>query len=93
MKIGLDVKNPGKALKPSKGDVMLHDGKQWYVTTKEDLFKEFLLRLETKEKEVDRKLKDCDDKIKEMNEQRKKNAEQLIQLGEIIEGLVAKEDK
>lgn len=93
MKINLEVKNPGKALRPSKNDIILYDGKQWYVTTKEELFREFYNRLEAKEKQVDHKLRECDDKIVEMNEQRRKNAEQIIQFGEIIEGLISKEDK
>lgn len=41
MKIVVDVKNIGKMVKPSANNVILYDGKEWYVTTKNDLFKEF----------------------------------------------------
>ncbi|MCR4661693.1 MAG: hypothetical protein K5765_06840 [Clostridia bacterium] len=41
MNVALTVKNTSKILKPTKDDVLIYDGKMWYVTTKEDLFKEW----------------------------------------------------
>lgn len=85
MKLGLDIKNPRKAIRPSKDDIIIYDGKQWYVTTKEDLFKEFEERISTKEKELD-------DKIEEMNEFKVKSAKQIATIAQIVEDFI-KEDK
>lgn len=41
MDVVLSVKNMSKVFKPTVDNVMLFDGKQWYITTKQDLFKEF----------------------------------------------------
>ena len=41
MDVVLSVKNMSKIVKPTTDNVLLFDGKQWYVTTKQDLFKEF----------------------------------------------------
>lgn len=40
MRIALDIKNMSKITKPSKNDVIVYDGKEYYVTTKQDLLKE-----------------------------------------------------
>ena len=86
MRIGLDVRNVKRAIKPSKNDVILFDGKEWYVTTKEDLFKEFEERLSKKEKTLD-------NKIAEVDALKISVAKQLLNFSEIIEGLITKEDK
>ena len=41
MKVVLSVKNTSKIIKPTENDVILYDGEQWYVTTKQKLFKEW----------------------------------------------------
>lgn len=88
MKIGLEIKNPKRAIKPHNGDVILYDGKQWYVTTKEELFYELESKLKNKEKELDNKIAECDKKINEMNELKKKNAEQILNIAAIVQKLV-----
>jgi len=93
MKLGLEIKNPKKAIKPTKNDVIVFDGKEWYVTTKEDLFKEFDERLTKKEEEISDKIEECNQKISEMNKLKVNVAKQLLQFGEIITSLVSKEDK
>ena len=40
MKVALDIRNMSKLVKPSSNDVIVYDGKEWYVTTKEDILKE-----------------------------------------------------
>lgn len=40
MRVALDIKNLSKLKQPTKNDVMIYDGKEWYVTTKEDILKE-----------------------------------------------------
>ena len=40
MRVALDIKNLSKLKEPSINDVIIYDGKQWYVTTKDDILKE-----------------------------------------------------
>lgn len=43
MKLLINVnKDGGKILKPSREDIIIYDGAEWYVTTKQDLFKEII---------------------------------------------------
>lgn len=48
MKIALEVKNGARIMKPSKNNVILFDGKEWYVTTKQDIFAEYEMKIEAK---------------------------------------------
>lgn len=41
MEVTLEIKNISKIMKPKEGDIILYDGKTWYVTSKEELFKWF----------------------------------------------------
>lgn len=41
MQVVLTVKNTHKIIEPIKNNVILYDGKDWYVTTKEKLFEEW----------------------------------------------------
>ena len=41
MQVVLTVKNTSKVINPSKDSVILYDGHDWYVTTKDELFKEW----------------------------------------------------
>ena len=93
MRLALEIKNPGKVIKPSKNDVVIYNGKEWYITTKEDLFKEFEERLSKKEKEINDKIKECNEKIAEINTLKADVAKQLLTFGEIVRDLVSKEDK
>lgn len=40
MRVALDIKNMSKIKNPTANDVIIYDGKQWYVTTKEEILKE-----------------------------------------------------
>lgn len=40
MKVALEVKNLSKLIKPTNNDVIVFDGKEWYVTTKDDILSE-----------------------------------------------------
>lgn len=40
MRIAIDVKNMSRMKEPSANDVIVYDGRQWYVTTKDDILKE-----------------------------------------------------
>lgn len=77
MKIALEIKNMKKAIKPSKDSIIIHDGKDWYITTKQDLFREYDDKFQTK-------LDECDEKIAEMNEALVKIAKQILDIEEIV---------
>ena len=40
MRVALDIKNMSKIKNPTENDVIVYDGKQWYVTTKDEILKE-----------------------------------------------------
>ena len=40
MRIAIDVKNMSRMKEPSANDVIVYDGRQWYVTTKDEILKE-----------------------------------------------------
>lgn len=56
IKVGLEIKNGSRILKPKKGDVVIFDGKEWYVTTKDDIFKEYQTKVDAKLSEIDAEL-------------------------------------
>lgn len=56
VKVGLNIKNGSKIMKPKAGDVIVFDGKDWYVTTKDDIFKEYQEKVDGKLAQVDKKL-------------------------------------
>ena len=91
MKLCLEIKNPQKVIKPSKNNVIMYDGKEWYVTTKEELFKELEGRLDNKEKELENKIAECNAKIAEMNEIKKTTAEQILKISKVVREFIAKE--
>ena len=80
MKVVLSVKNTSKIINPSENDVILYDGKQWYVTTKEEMFKEWTVLLN----QANQKLQDLEDQ----NTQFKKEVgSQLREMTELIHKL------
>ena len=83
MKVAFEVKNTGKALKPTKNDVLFFDGKMWYVTTKEDVLKE--------DKELLNQCKKQLELLKTENADFKKSvAAQLLEMSELITKLYSK---
>ena len=40
MKVALEIRNLSKLKNPIKNDVIIFDGKEWYITTKEEILKE-----------------------------------------------------
>lgn len=92
MQIAFTVKNTSKALKPNPDDILIYDGKIWYVTTKKDLFKEYDTRFEEK-------LRECNNVIYEMyqereqmkaeiNELKAEMARQMLEYGQIIRDFI-----
>lgn len=81
MKIALNIKNMRKAMRPANDDVIVYDGKEWYITTKETLFKEY-------QDKVDARLVAADAKIAEMEAYKGKISSQIAELAEIIRQFV-----
>lgn len=85
MKLILDIKNNKKAIRPSKDNVILYDGKEWYITTKQDLFKEY-------EEYFKKKIAECEGKIQELDAFKGEIAQQILDLQEIVKVAVLKEN-
>ena len=80
MKIALEVKNNSKIIKPSKNNVIIYDGKQWYVTTKEELFEDFYKVLD--------KMQDALEKLKQENASFKSDvSSQILEITNIVENV------
>lgn len=80
MKMILNVKGK-RPLNPIKNDVIIFDGKDWYMTTKEDVLKESLELLEECKSELS--------KIKTENAEFKKQiASQMLEMSKIIKTMV-----
>lgn len=86
MKLVLETTTNKRIIRPSKDNIVLYDGKTWYVTTKQDLFKEYDERYATK-------IAECNDKIEEMNALKVEMAGQMLELQEMVKAIVLKEDK
>lgn len=81
MKIAIDVKNMKKAIRPSSGDVIMFNGNDWYITTKEDLFKEY-------QEKVDAKLSEVENELLELRRFKTEVSSQLIEMSEVIKSFV-----
>lgn len=79
MRVVLDVKNMSGVVKPSKNNVMLFNGKEWYITSKTDLFKEYNEKIKLMEEML------------EDNKKFKENISSVIaEMSEIIKTLLVK---
>lgn len=80
MEVILDIKNIPKAMNPTENDVIVFNGKTWYLTTKESLLHEAYKLVEDTKLELE--------KIKEENQEfRQKVAIQLYEMSELIKQL------
>lgn len=86
MKIAIDVKTNKKAIRPSPDNIIIYDGKDWYVTTKKDLFAEY-------DKKFEDKLEECDVKIKEMKDYQISISKQMLEYNELIKEIITKENE
>lgn len=83
MKIALNVKNTSKIVKPSKDNIILYDGCEWYVTTKNDLFCEYQAKIDALILE--------NNQVKQDNERFKQEiSSQILKMSEIIRNLYSK---
>lgn len=77
LKVGLEIKNGSKIFKPSKGDIIIFDGKEWYVTTKDDIFAEVNAKMQTMENE-----------LQLMREFKSEVSSQIAEMGKIIRDFI-----
>lgn len=78
MKLVLDVSTNKKAIYPSENNVVLYDGKKWYITTKQSLMEEY-------DQHFEQKLKECDKKMEQMTQLEKELAQQMLDLKNVVE--------
>ena len=81
LKVGLEIKNGSRVLKPKKGDIVIFDGKEWYVTTKNDIFREY-------QEKVDAKIAEVNAKVAEMEEYKRETAAQIAEMANVIKQFV-----
>ncbi len=85
MKTVLTIKNLSKMKTLKSDDMVLYDGKNWYVTTKEAIFKEYQEKVD---KELAALKKEKDD-LKASNDEFQLNvAKQINEMSSLIEQLV-----
>ena len=89
MKLTLDIKNFKRIIKPTKDDVILFDGKEWYVTTKNDLFEELSREFDEREMEVENKLNEIKNVIAEFKQIKVENAKQISTMSKTIKDLIS----
>lgn len=89
MKLTLDIKNFKRIIKPTKDDVILFDGKEWYVTTKKDLFEELSRKFDEREIEVENKLSEIKNVIEEFKQIKVENAKQISTMSKTIKDLIS----
>lgn len=89
MKLTLEVRNFKKIIKPTKNDVILYDGHEWYVTTTEDLFAELNKRFEEREMEIDRKIEKMSTIVKEFEQIKVDNAKQIASMSKTLRELLS----
>ena len=79
----LNIKNVPKVMKPTQDDVVVFNGKDWYITSKESLFAEAYKLIGECNAELE--------KVKKENSDFKKSvAKQLVELSELVEKLYKK---
>ena len=81
MKIGLEIKNISRAMKPKKDDIIIFDGKDWYVTTKKDLFGEY-------EAKLDEKIRILNALVQENATFKQNVSSQMAKLGETVKNFI-----
>lgn len=77
VKVGLNIKNGSKVMKSKEGDVIIFDGKDWYVTTKDAIFKEYQEKVDAKLEQVQEKLVDMENYKKDISQQMKTMSEAI----------------
>lgn len=80
MEVILDIKNIPKAMNPTENDVIVFNGKTWYLTTKKSLLQDAYNLVDKAKAELE--------KIKAENQEfKQKVAVQLYEMSELIKQL------
>lgn len=86
MKIALEVKNTSRAIKPMTNDVIIFDGKIWYITSKDEILKE-----------ANKTLEECKEQLENSKKEyalfKKEVATQLLEMSELIKSLYSNKEK
>ena len=85
MKIVLDVKNASSLKEPRKDQIIIYDGKQWYVTTRQILFEEYEEKIDSKLHELEEKALALEADNKEFKNSVSKD---IIKMSEVVEGIL-----
>ena len=92
VKVGLNIKNGSKVFKPKAGDVVIFDGEDWYITTKDDIFREYQEKMDAELAKVEAKLAEVTEKLRtelEKNEQFKREvSSQIIEISENVKKFI-----
>lgn len=78
MKIVVDVKKTRNSTKFEKDDVIIYDGKDWYVTTKGELFAELEAKVNNAISMYDRKYNELNSRFAELSKEYNEQMSKLI---------------
>ena len=81
MKVCLDVTTNKAILAPNRNNLILYDGKKWYITTKNDVFAEY-------EAKMDEKLLEIDQKLEQLEAFRVEIARQIATLSDLVRDIL-----
>lgn len=81
MKVCLDVTTNKTMIAPKKNNLILFDGKKWYITTREDVFAEY-------EAKMDEKIEEINQKMSELEAFRAEIARQIATLSEMVRDIL-----
>lgn len=90
MKVLLDVKNPSALKEPRKDQIIIFDGNKWYITTRQDLFKEYEEKVDAKIAELEQKAIDLENENKEFKNSVSKD---IITMSDVIEQMLVANGK
>ena len=90
MKLVLDVKNASALKQPREGQLIIYDGEKWYVTTRQELFKEYETKLDSKLEAMSNLL----DELKNENQEFKNSvSKDIIKISDIVETMYISQGK
>lgn len=83
MQVVLNVKNASKLVKPTSDSVLLFNGKDWYVTTKEEILKEIRDLLSECRETLKAQKQDNEDFKRKVSAEIKEMADSIVDVFEV----------